>query len=272
MFVRLGRKKVPVSRTERLVRRVYDCEPPQRGRFLPMRTRLSLASCLAGTLVLGAAASAQAAPAAWDVIVTVRKDPIGADHVTVGARAADYPPELLRAQMVELGRRLGSGARGVSVLREPIQPGNGSLTVLRGACAVDGLIDATTGALAVPPIAQAFAGAPAPHAVRRMLVSFDGQRPGPKTVAYHTAGPGSDLAFVGRTVGSSVEYDVELRSQDPSRLVVSRAAMPAASTKAARAKGADPATVALFAVAALAAGALVYCGLLLLGRRPSTKS
>ena len=232
-----------------------------------MRTRLALSALLAGTLALGAA-SAQAVPGAWDVIVTVREDRVGADQVSVGARTAGYPADLLRSQMVALGDRLGHPARGVSVVR--------ASDVVTGRCAVDGLIDETNGSLALAPIAQAFAGAPAPYTVRRMLVSFDGVRPGPRTAAYHTAGATSDLAFWGRLVGSSVEYDVELRSQNPARLVVHEAeAASRAGTRPASPSGGgrtDLLTIVLFAAAALAAGALVYCGLLLIGRRPVVKS
>lgn len=237
--------------------------------------RLALPALLAGTLVLGAAASAQAVPSAWDVIVTVRQDGVGADLVSAGPRAAGYPPELLRRQLVALGERLGrGGARGISVRTEEIRPGDPSETVLRGTCGVDGLIDSSTGSLDLAPIAQAFAGAPAPFTVRRMLVSFDGVTVVPgHTLAYHTAGKGSDLAFTGHPVGSSVEYDVELRSQDPSRLVVHEAeARNPKVASAAPARRADAATVALFAIAAVAAGALVYCLLVLLGRRPVAKS
>lgn len=241
-----------------------------------MRTRLALAALLAGTLALGTAASAQAVPAAWDVIVTVRKDRVGADLVTVGARSAGYPADLLRSQMMALGERLGRSARGVAVVPQTARPGDDSATVLRGSCAVDGLIDPTNGHLAVAPIAQAFAGAPEPYTVHRLLVSFDGVTPGPRTVAYHTAGANSDLAFSGRQVGSSVEYDVELRSQNPARLVVHEAEAAAQASappgKKPAGHAADPLTLALFVVAALAAGALVYCGLLLVGRRPVNKS
>lgn len=247
-----------------------------------MRTRHALAATVAGTLILGSAASAQAPPSqaspkAWDVIVTVRKDGVGADLVSFGARAAGYPPDLLRRQIVNLGERLGrGGARGVSVVRETSRPGDPSATVVRGACGVDGLIDRTNGSLALAPIAQAFAGAPAPYTVRQMLVSFDGEVPGARTIARHTTGQGSDLAFQGRLVGSSIEYDVELRSQDPARLVVNEAQAAAQASAPAAAKPPasrfDALTVALFAVAAVAAGALVYCLLLLLGRRSVAKS
>ncbi len=241
-----------------------------------MRTRLALAALFAGTLLLGASASAQALPSAWDVLVSVRKDRVGNDVVTVGARAADYPPDLLQGQLVRLGEVLArGGARGASVHRDEIRVGEGTESVLRGVCAVDGLIDAATGSLAVAPIAQAFAGAPAPYTVRRMLVSFDGvtTRPG-HTLAYHTAGKASDLAFTGRRIGSSVEYDVRLLSQDPARLVVhetAAAAKPVADSKPAASR-LDAATLALFALAALASGALVYCLILLVGRRPVAKS
>ena len=238
-----------------------------------MRTRFAPAATFAGIFALGAVASPQS-PAkppsrAWDVIVTVRKDRVGADLVSFGARRSDYPPDLLREQI----GKVGSDVRGLSVVREEIRPGEASSAVVRGSCAVDGLIEAS-GALNIAPIARAFAGAPEPYTVHRMLVSFDGVPVVPgKTMAYHTAGPGSDLVFSGRLVGSSVEYEVELRSQDPARLVVNETVAPVASASGAVAKsGYDAATVALFALAALAAGALVYCLLILVGRRTVVKS
>ncbi len=237
-----------------------------------MRTRLAFAASLAGTLVLGAPVSAQAVPSTPDLIVSVRKAAIGADLVTVSARASDYPPELIQKGLVALGERLGFPARGVEAHRESFRPGDPSATIVKGSCGVDGLVDPATGALAIAPLAQAFAGAPAPYTVRRMVVSFDGVTIGPKTIARHTAGRGSDLVFTGRSVGSSVEYNVELRSQDPARLVVNEeAAVQNAATPPAR-RGPDPLTVALFAGAAVAAGALVYCLILLIGRRPMSKS
>ena len=238
-----------------------------------MRTRFALAATLAGTLVLGAAASAQNpakdAPGAWDVIVTVRKDRVGADLVSFGARRSDYPPELMKTQI----ERLGASVRGLSVVREEIRPGETASAVVRGSCAVDGLIE-PSGALNVAPLAQAFAGAPEPYTVRRMLVSFDGVAVvHGKTIAYHTAGKGSDLVFSGRLVGSSVEYDVRLRSQDPARLVVNETKPAAPSVAAPGARGGyDGLTVGLFVLAALAAGALVYCFLILVGRRSVVKS
>lgn len=235
-----------------------------------MRTRLPLAASLAGILVLGvAAASAQAMPSAPDLIVSVRKDRVGADLVSVGVSKASYPADLLQRQIVALGERLGSPARGIMIQRETFRPNDPSSSVLKASCGVDGLIDPVTGSLAIAPIAQAFAGAPEPFTVRRILVSFDGVRIGPKTVAWHSAGKGSDLVFRGRAVGSSVEYDVELRSQDPSRLVVNEEAASSPKPPVVKVvpKRPDPLSLALYAFAALAAGALVYCLLLLLGRR-----
>lgn len=235
-----------------------------------MRTRLPLAASFAGLLVFAAPAPAQAVPSAPDLIVSVRKDRVGADLVSIGVRKADYPPDLLRSQILALGQRLGVEARGVMVRQESFRPGDASATVLKGSCGVDGLIDRSTGRLSIVPIAQAFAGAPEPYTVRRMLVSFDGERPGKRTVAWHRAGRTSDLAFTGRPIGSSIEYDVQLLSQDPARLVVNENdGSPVKAPAAPPARGSDPLTIALFVLAAVAAGALVYCLLLLLGRRPA---
>ena len=238
-----------------------------------MRTRLAFAASLAGTLVLGASASAQANLGPPDLIVSVRKARIGADLVTVSARRADFPPALLQKGIVALGERLGVPSRGVEVHRESFQPGNPNATILKGSCGVDGLIDPVRGSLAIAPLAQAFAGGAEPFTVRRMLVSFDGVTIVPGgTVAYHTAGKGSDLAFAGRAVGSSVEYDVRLLSQDPARLVVNEKVAVANAAAPKPKTGPDPLVIGAVAVAVLAAGALVYCLVLLLGRRPMDRS
>jgi hypothetical protein len=232
-----------------------------------MRTRLAFAATLA---ILGAAAaSAQAVPSAPDLIVSVREDRHGADLVTISAAKSDYPVDLLRSQIVALGERLG-GARGVAVVRDTFRPGDPSATIVKGSCGVDGLIDGT-GRLAIAPIAQAFAGAPEPFTVRRLIVSFDNVTPTNRTLVSKTFGDKSDLAFSGRLVGSSIEYVVELRSQDPTRLVVNEPTGSAKPPIASQKRGTDPLTIALFAAAVLAAGALVYCLLLLLGRRSPSR-
>jgi hypothetical protein len=236
-----------------------------------MRSRLVTAAVLMGSL-LAVPAFAQAVPendpVGWDALVTVRKDNVGADFVTVGMRVPGYPPELLKSQLEGLGVRLGGQARGVSVTRTQLRPNEAQSTLVQGSCSVDGLIDPNGVRLAVAPIAQAFAGAPAPYTVRRMTISFDGVRPGPQTVARHGTGASSDLSFVGRVVGSSVEYDVVLRSQDVDRLVVNEKGMPAKTPTSPR-KGPDPMLVGTIVVAVIAAGALVYCLLLMLGRKPA---
>jgi len=101
-------------------------------------------------------------------------------------------------------------------------------------------------------------------------VSFDGEVPGKRTLQRAS---NRDLAFVARVVGSSVEYDVEMKSQDPSKLIVDEGDGPHPPvTSGSRKSGPDPITIALVAAAVAAAGALVYCLLLMLGRRPAAKS
>jgi hypothetical protein len=236
-----------------------------------MRKPFALAALFAGTTLLGTVASAQAIPAPPDAIVSVRRDKIGANIVTVGMRSASYPPELLRKQLVDLGQRLGGqGARGVAVAQDSFRPGDPTATVLKGSCGVDGLIDPVNGRLFVAPIAQAFAGAPEPHTVHRILVSFDGEVPGRRTLQ-RASNP--NLAFTARVIGDSVEYDVELKSQDPNKLIVDEGdgARPPV-TAPVKKSGPDLVTIALVAAAVAAAGALVYCLLLMLGRRPAAKS
>ena len=236
-----------------------------------MRKPFALAALFAGTALLGTVAPAQAVPGPPDAIVSVRRDNIGADIVSVGMRAANYPPDLLRKQLVDLGQRLGGqGARGVSVVQDSFRPGDPTATVVKGTCGVDGLIDRVNGRLFVAPIAQAFAGAPEPYTIHRLLVSFDGEVPGKRTLQRAS---NRDLAFVARVIGSSVEYDVELKSQDPSKLIVDEGDGPRSPAPVqTRKPGFDSLTIALVVLAVAAAGALVYCLLLMLGRRPAAKS
>ncbi len=235
-----------------------------------MRKPFAPAAILAGTALLGASASAQAVLSAPDAIISVRMDNIGANIVSASMRSPNYPPELLQRQLTDLGKRLGGqGARGVTVIRDTFRPGDPSATIVKGSCGVDGLIDRKEGRLMVAPIAQAFAGAPAPYTIHRLLVSFDGEVPGRRTLVRAS---NHDLVFSGRVVGNSVEYDVELRSQDPQRLIVDEnvgdhPVVPATPKKG----GPEPLTIALVAVAVAAAGALVYCLLLMFGRRPAVK-
>lgn len=237
-----------------------------------MRTRLPLAGAFLGTLALAAAtAPAQAVSLAPDLIVSVREDRNGADLVSIAAARSDYPPALLQKQIAALGSLLG-GARGIIVRRETFRPGDPAATIVKGSCGLDGLMDGRTGVLTVVPLAQAFAAAPEPFTVRRMLVSFDGVRPTNRTLVSHSFARVSDLAFTGRLVGSSIEYRVEMRSQDPARLVVNEpGTAPARPPAPPPRRGPDPLTVALLVAAVVAAGALVYCLLLLLGRRPVAK-
>lgn len=235
-----------------------------------MRMRLALAAFFAGTVLIGTAASAQAVPSAPDAIVSVRRLPRGGELVSVGMRSSTYPPEVLRRQLNNLGQILGSGARGVTVRADSFRPGDPAATVIKGSCGVDGLIDRASGALNVQAVAQAFAGVAAPDTIHRLVLSFDGEVPGAKTIQRYTS-PG--LAVFGRSLGSSVDYDVELRTQDPTKLVIPDTKTAEAALAAAKqppklvSKPADPVVYVLVAVAGLAAGALVYCLILMLGRR-----
>lgn len=239
-----------------------------------MRMRLALAAISAGTVLMGTVASAQAVPSAPDAIVSIRRLARGGDFVNVGMRSATYPPELLREQLNRLGTILGTGARAVTIRRDSFRPGDPNATLIKGSCGVDGLIDRTTGALNVQAIAQAFAGVPAPNTIGRLVVSFDGEVPGAKTIQRFTS---PELSVYGRTLGSSVDYDVELKSQDSAKLVIPDSKTAEAAAAAAKqpaktaSKSADPVIYVLVVVAGVAAGALVYCLILMLGRRTAAR-
>ena len=205
------------------------------------------------------------------IIVQVKKDPIGADLITVKALDSSYSPKLLRSQSNEIGRLTGSGIRGLRIFQQLLQDNDPSSGMWESSFAVDGLIDSASGVLRLGPIVKAFAGAPKPSTIQAMLVDFDFQRAGTLTLGSYSS---PYVSVDRRIVQSSVEYEVTLLTQDPNLLTIPDSTQTSASpVAAAKVKaGTDWVFDVVLLVAALAFGALVYSLLLLRpgkgGKRP----
>ena len=188
-----------------------------------------------------------------DAIIQVHQAKGQADLVKVSVLDGAYPADLLQSQIQTLGTNVGSPARGMQIGRMDLSKG---APLLQGVFAVDGLLDPATGQLHLTPIIRAFMGAPAPYTVHQMLVDVDDQALKPGAIEQYN----TKAIQVHRSVtGPSIEYQITLLSQNPADVEIpltSRA--PSGGTRG-KAPGTDWFTIAIFGIAALAAGGLVYC-------------
>lgn len=220
---------------------------------------------LLGLFLLAAVALAQTGqtPFRPDITIVAREHSLGPDIVEVTLSKGDYPEDLLRRQLEDFGKRLGSAPRGLAVGSVQLDPGNPSLKFLKARFAVDGFIDRPQGALRIEPLLRAFAGAPEPYTIGTILLLFDGERPGAGTVKRHQT---DAVEAEGRVNDEPpmIEYAIVLKSQTPDKIafpdkVLEQSAVPQPSQQ-------ESGTPVLFwgavAAASLAAGALVYLALL----------
>lgn len=198
-----------------------------------------------------------------DVSIVVREHKLLADEVVVTMLSAEYPPDLLKRQIAAMGVQLNSEPRGVSVGRVRMSPNNPKTDFVRASFAVDGLIDKDKGILNVEAIARAFAGAPEPHTIENLLIVFDGEQPSAKTVKKH-ASDSVEAEAVAVSAPASVEYRVRLLSQDPTKISFPQfAPEPSYPVKPSpKESGRSPLFYVAIALAAVAAGGLVYLALL----------
>lgn len=226
--------------------------------------------------VLGGAAWAAAqggAPASLfdsvrpQVSVVVREHATTADLVEITVLDTDYPPELLKAQAEAIGNATGSPVRGLRLVRQEMGTGSGG-GFLKATFATDRLIDRAAGILRLQPIVAAFVGGPSATTVTGMSVMFDGEVPNPSTVRRYG---GTGIALEGRTSAAPVglEYRVHITATDPAAVVIPERVDPDNKNKEERTKGpSNSVLIALGALAAMAAGALVYLALL---KTPASK-
>lgn len=194
------------------------------------------------------------------LLLSVHRDPNGsrADLIEVRTIHPQYPPEQLRAQIMELGRLMGSEPRGLLVARASITSG---MSTIKATCAVDNIIDRDSARLHLEEIAKAFAGYPEPHTVTGISVQFVGEAPKSETLLEY--GKDTDPVQVQGVYDptfNGVEYRIKLNVQDPKLIQIPEGPeqKPAATPSTDARKGTDWTIWALIGVAAIAVGALVY--------------
>jgi len=196
------------------------------------------------------------------VTVVVKEHATSADLVEITVLDADYPPELLKEQARKIGDAVGSASRGVQVWSKPLDDTNARLSFLKATFATDHLIDRAQGVLRLAPIIRAFAGVAEPYTITGISVMFDGEAPSSQIVRTFAS---EALVVEGRATSTppGIEYRVLLLSQNPEALDVPERVDSTPISPAARTNGSSRTVlIALCALAALAAGALVYLALM----------
>lgn len=223
-----------------------------------------------GLLALAAVAPAQNGTPPEDLFktvrpqvhLTIRRDPNGSRADLIEARSIDphYPVEQLKAQLEELGRLLDSPPRGLRVGRYDLSS-DGSMTSIKGTCAVDNLIDRKSGIFHLSEIVRSFVGYPKPNEVTGLSLVFINESPTKTTLlAYGSKESPVQVQGTYDPTFKGVEYRVRLNSQKADEIQIpegaEQKAAPGPSTPPS--KGVDWMLWGLIAVAAIALGALVY--------------
>ena len=208
------------------------------------------------------------------IVVMVHKHRLGPDMVEVTAASASYPKALLESQAAAIARLSGSEARGLTSYVQGTDP---KFRFVKATFAMDGMIDRDGGRIRLDPLVKAFLGAPAPHTVTGLLVTFEGEKPVDKQTLKEFAAPPDDpvVALKARvaTQPDAIEYRIAVRTQDPAKFTIPdryvERTEAAGTSKPVRAPEAPIGPIAFVVVAALAGGALVY--FLLAGRSSNGK-
>jgi hypothetical protein len=270
--VELIRKRKAISESKALI----SANPfaPSAGRLERM-IRFSATALLGLSLLLGVRCFAQTPPSdghtlfdtvRTQAIVQISKHATGADMVQVSMEDEGYPADLLRSQIDDLGKRLGTPARGLKLTMHEIASAGQSIGILKCTFAINGLLDHTTGRVALQALAQAFTGDHGKYTVKGMAVLLDGETADDKTVRSFSS-PAVEVQGIRINEPRGIEYRILIKTNEPDAIFIpswSGDKLPPKPVPVPK-QGTDWALYSMAMVAALAVGALVYSFLL----RPS---
>lgn len=192
------------------------------------------------------------------LVAYVRQHISGASLIELSMVDPGYPADLLERQIKDLCERLDYPARGLQLYEEELVANNPNLR-FRKATFATGNLTLPDGTINLTPMLQAFAGAPAPYTIKGMTLIFDEFKPTAKTLKEFRS---QAVVIEGRLDldPPTVEYHVQLLSQNPSEISVNSAPPPVERTVSPvpRQRPNVGLVWSLIIVAGLAAGALVY--------------
>lgn len=157
-----------------------------------------------------------------DVVITVRKSPVGPDYVRVQMRLEDYPMDLFRRQCEAVGKYLGSSIRGLDINYQPTgaSPNGKPGKIVTSTFAADGLIDSVAGKFELNAFAKAFAGAPKKYEISVLAIMFQGEKPVENMSLANWRGASADVVAQYDNSLPAIDYRVTLKTQDPDKIAI----------------------------------------------------
>lgn len=202
-----------------------------------------------------------------DMSIVVKKHPVGADMVEITMLQSNFPEALLQDRANALGAALGSAPRGLTVVKQQLDPNNPKLAFIKATFAVDGLTIPDQGRIRLQPLVQAFTGLPEDASVKGISIIFDGVSPSKNTVQT-LATKAVDVEGRINAEPKGLEYRIHIKTSNPAEVEIpDRVEEPKPAPTPSASRGGIPIAfwIAL-AVAGIAAGILVYSALLRGGR------
>lgn len=195
-----------------------------------------------------------------DAIINVREHTTGAEYVQITMVNGDYPAELLRAQCEEIGKLLNSSVRGLTVQSTSLSDVKKNLAFMRADFAVDHVME--DGLLRIEPLIKPFVGVKEPFTIGTIQIIFDKYVPNPANLQKFQIPGVLNASAAVLPNGLGLEYRINFESQDPSLVKFPERYEPERPSP----KEATPEQprisqnmlIALFVIAGLALGALVY--------------
>ena len=213
-----------------------------------------------------------AGPLAGPVQATVVVSELGPGQqgVVITLQDPAYPLDALKAQVADLGKRLGVVPTAVDVFKRTVSTGGSKLAFVTATFDIGGLASPETGSYRLQPIAQMLAEAPAQHAIQNAWISFEGVKPLTTTIKNYESSGASVKARYDESP-PALEFYLTLKTGDPDKIEIPDKvpAQPSDEQKA-PAGGANWVLYIAIAVAGVAAGALVYFALIRGGDRTRT--
>lgn len=151
------------------------------------------------------------------VIINVRKHPIGPDMVEITMAKKDYPLELLRQQALAIAKELGSEARGLSVTFSGYDP---SIRFAKASFATDGIIDKSNGLVRLQALVRGMIGSPEPWLNRGFLISLEGEQPIDRQTLKNFTSKAVVLKATATKNPNSIEYRIVCLTNDPQELTI----------------------------------------------------
>lgn len=201
-----------------------------------------------------------------DATVVVTQHPTGAQLVEVTMLDGAFPQEDLRADILDLGNRIGCPPRGLQIYQASLRANDPAMAFVKAKFAVDGLSDSANGRYRLEPIVRAFATKRTGRAAERLLITFAGDKATSKTLQRWDT---DAVQIRGRYIEDprGLEYFVAIRTSKPDEIVIPDAySPPAAKPEPAPATRPGPILVVAIVVAGIALAALVYFALV---RKPA---